>query len=82
VPAEGRRPALLTDDRPRLAEETGTSRERLRILTMTEAAVGTTRFWLVIVALTGLISSAVAATLLWLLMTQPVRTTELLSRAF
>ena len=44
--------------------------------------MGHTRLWLMVVALTGLISSAVAAGLLWLLMTQPVRAAELAGRAF
>lgn len=40
------------------------------------------RIWLVVVAVTGLMSSALAASLVWLLVTQPVRMGELFSRAF
>lgn len=49
---------------------------------MTENVVGTKQFWVVVVAFLGLVSSAVAMTLLWLLLTQPGRTSELVSRAF
>jgi hypothetical protein len=40
------------------------------------------RIWLVVVAVMGLMSSALAASLVWLLVTQPVRMGELFSRAF
>jgi hypothetical protein len=40
------------------------------------------RFWLVVVAAAGVASTAAAAAFLWLLITQPVRAAELVSRAF
>lgn len=44
--------------------------------------MGRTHFWLIIVGVVGLASSATAAGFLWLLVTQPVRAAELVSRAF
>jgi hypothetical protein len=44
--------------------------------------VGTIRLWLVIVALAGLASTVAAAACIWLLVTQPLRAADLVSRAF
>jgi hypothetical protein len=78
----GAEQAAFTGRWRHLAERDRTPREGARILTMTENVLGTKQFWVVVVAFLGLVSSAVAMTLLWLLLTQPGRTSELVSRAF